>query len=281
MGCFLVEVLKTDFLPNQLGISKMKYTLITGASRGIGEAMAGYCAYKGFNLILVARSKEKLDELAYQLSEKYRIHVMTYVADLSITESTTEIYEWCRANNFYVDKLINNAGVGLYGKFEELSLDDQLNVIYVNQLSMVNMTHKFIPMLKENDQSYIMNVASTACYQPIPYMSIYGATQSFIQSFTLALREEMRKFNINVSCLNPGPTSTDFFERAGLESLPVNSHEVKMSPKEVAQIAIEEMLHGNSEIIPGTNNYLGAYFSKLFPNKFVVKTVSGLFAPKH
>lgn len=257
----------------------MNYTLITGASRGIGEALANYCATKKFNLILVARTKEKLDEIAYKLSDKYGIDVRTYAADLMEPNVPANIYNWCQENNLEVNMLINNVGIGLYGRFEELPLQNQLNVIQINQLTTVIMTHQFIPMLKRHKKSFIMNIASTACYQPIPFMSVYAATQSFIQSFTLALREEMKPFNIHVSCLNPGPTSTDFFERAGLESLPVNSSEVKMSAYDVAEIAIDNLLDDNSEIVPGTNNALGAYFSKLFPNKLVVKTVRGLFAP--
>ena len=258
----------------------MNYTLITGASRGIGEALAAQCAMRKFNLILIARSKEKLDEIAYKLSEKYGIDVKIYVADLIDPNVPVQIAKWCTDNNYRVNMLINNVGIGLYGKFEELPLSEQLNVIQLNQITTVSMTYQFLPLLKKNTEGYIMNVASTACYQPIPYMSVYAASQSFIQSFSLALREELKSANIHVSSLNPGPTSTDFFDRAGLESMAVNSSEVKMSPEDVAEIAIERLLDDNSEIIPGTNNTLGAYFSKLFPNKLIVKTVSGLFAPK-
>ena len=176
--------------------------------------------------------------------------------------------------------LINNVGVGQYGRFEDLSLKAQLDLVQLNQIQTVTMTHQFLPMLKEHYESYILNVASTASYQPIPYMSVYAATQSFILSFTLALREELRHKHVKVSCLCPGPTATDFFDRAGLESLPVNSSEIKMSSEEVAEVAIEGMLDNVSEIIPGTSNTIGAYFSKLFPNKWVLKTVAGLFAPK-
>jgi short-subunit dehydrogenase len=257
-----------------------KYTLITGASRGIGEAIAKYCASKKYNLILVARTKEKLEELAYNLIEEYEVTVQTFVADLTDPDIAVKLFNWCKANNLHVNMLINNAGIGLYGKFDELSITEQLAVIQLNQVATVSMTHQFIPMLKENKESYLLNVASTACYQPIPYMSVYAASQSFLQSFTLAIRNELKIYNINVSCLCPGPTATDFFERAGLENLPVNSSEIKMNSKEVAETAIEGLLDHESEIIPGTNNTIGAYFSKLFPNKFIVKTVSNLFAPK-
>lgn len=257
----------------------MKYSLITGASRGIGEAMAKYCASKRFNLILVARSGGRLDELAYQIMEKYGVDVKTYVADLLDPDSPEKIFHWCIAEGLKVNMLINNAGIGMYGRFNELSLSEQMGLIQLNQIATVTMTHQFLPMLKENAGSYLLNVASTACYQPIPYMSIYAATQAFIQSFTLGIREEMKPYRIMVSCVCPGPTSTDFFERAGLRSLPVNSHEIKMSPAEVAEAAIEGLLDNKSEIIPGTSNTLGAYFSKLFPNKVVVRTVKGLFAP--
>lgn len=258
----------------------MKYTLITGASRGIGEAMARYCAGKKFNLILVARSTDKLHQLAYNLSNEFEVDVKVYVADLTDNASPEQIYKWCRENNFQVNMLINNAGVGLYGKFDQLSHKSQMDLVQLNAMNMVTMTHYFVPMLKENMDGYILNVASTACYQPIPYMSVYAATQSFIQSFSLGIREELKSSNIHVSCLNPGPTATDFFERAGLESLPVNSNEIKMSSEEVAEVAIEGMLDNVAEIIPGTSNTIGAYFSKLFPNKVVLRTVAGLFAPK-
>lgn len=257
-----------------------KYTLITGASRGIGEAMAKYCASKKYNLVLVARTKEKLDELAYKLSDENNIDVKTYTLDLTESDAAVTLFNWCRSNHINVNMLINNAGVGLYGKFDELSITEQLSVIQLNLISTVALTHQFIPMLKENQLSYILNVASTACYQPIPYMSVYAATQAFLQSFTLAIKNELKLYHINVSCLCPGPTATDFFERAGLESMPVNSSEIKMSSDEVAETAIEGLLENDSEIIPGTSNTIGAYFSKLFPNRFIVKTVSGLFAPR-
>jgi len=258
----------------------MKYTLITGASRGIGQAMAEYCASIRFNLILIARSKDKLEELGYKLSEKHGVDVKTYAGDLTDTNLPNEIYNWCVSNGHQVNMLINNVGIGLYGKFEELSIEEQLKLIQLNQITTVTMTHKFIPMLRQSEKSHILNVASTACYQPIPYMAVYAGTQAFIQSFSLALREELKLYNVKVSCVCPGPTSTDFFERAGLETLPVNSSEIKMTSDEVAENAIEGLLDNVGEIVPGTSNTLGAYFSKLFPNKLVVKTVSGLFSPK-
>lgn len=257
----------------------MKYTLITGASRGIGEAMAEYCAIKGFNLILIARSEDKLNEVAERLSKKYKIDARVIPADLFNLDAAAKIYHRCKEDNLDVNMLINNAGIGLYGKFEELSLTEQLRLLQLNQAAMVSMIHVFMPMLKDQQGAHVLNVASTACYQPIPYMSVYAATQSFIQSFSLALREELKGQHVNISCLCPGPTATDFFERAGLESLPVNSSEIKMTAVEVAESAIEGMLDQVAEIIPGTSNTLGAYFSKLFPNKIVVKTVSNLFAP--
>jgi uncharacterized protein len=258
----------------------MKYTLITGASRGIGEAMARYCAEKNFNLILVARSKDKLSELAYKLNEKHGVDVKYYVADLTEPGVCQNIFDWCKESDLHIDMLINNVGIGLYGKFEEWPLKDQLDLIHLNQIVTITMTHLFLPMLKEQEKSYVLNVASTACFQPIPYMSVYAATQAFIQSFSLALREELKSKKIRVSCLCPGPTATDFFDRAGLETLPVNSNEIKMSSREVAEVAIEGLLDSVAEIIPGTSNTIGAYFSKLFPNKMVLKTVAGLFAPK-
>ncbi|MBO9700645.1 MAG: SDR family oxidoreductase [Sporocytophaga sp.] len=259
----------------------MRYTLITGASRGIGLAMAEYCAAKNLNMVLVSRSENKLWEIAARLKATKKIDVKVYPADLTESGVCEKLYDWCVKEGINVNMLINNAGAGLYGKFSSLSLEDQLNLIRLNQCASVSLIYNFIPMLKKAEGGYIMNVASTACYQPIPFMSVYAATQSFLHSYTLALREELKPFNISVSCLCPGPTATDFFEEAGLKNLPVDSSEVKMSPEEVAEIAVEGMLEHDSEIIPGTSNMFGAYFSKIFPNKFIVRTLNRLFAPKN
>jgi short-subunit dehydrogenase len=257
----------------------MKYTLITGASRGIGLAMAEYCASKGFNLILVARSCEKLTEISERLAKQYKVDVKCIETNLTDESSVQDMLYFCNSQNLNIDKLINNAGAGLYGRFVEIDLQKQLELMALNQSALVKMTYNFIPLLKNNSKAFLLNVSSTACYQPIPYMSIYAATQSFIQSFTLGLREELKNSHIQVSVLCPGPTATEFFERAGLNCLPVNSREIKMSPSDVAKVAIEGLMNGISEIIPGTNNTLGAYFSKLMPNKWIVKTVNSLFAP--
>ncbi|MFN6946199.1 MAG: SDR family NAD(P)-dependent oxidoreductase [Cytophagaceae bacterium] len=258
----------------------MKYTLITGASRGIGEAMARYCATKKMNIILVARSGERLENLALELAEQYSVDVKSFVADLTESGKIADLYNWCKALDYEVNILINNAGVGSYGQFENLPMEEQMKLIDLNISATVQLTYQFMPMLKEQTKAHILNVASTACYQAIPYMSVYAATQSFLQSFSLGIRTELKNYNIYASCLCPGPTATDFFDRAGLAGLPVNSKEVKMSPEEVAETAIEGMLDNVAEIVPGTSNALGAYFSKLFPNTWVVKAITSYFRPR-
>lgn len=253
--------------------------MITGASRGIGQAMAEYCAKKGFNLILVARSGEKLEAIGESLKQQFGIKVYILSLDLSLSKSPDEIYRYCKKHEIVIDKLINNAGSGLYGHFDKLDLNKQLELISLNQLALLKLTHLFLPELRKNTTSYILNVASTACFQPIPFMSAFAASQAFIHSFSLALRQELKNSPVHVSVLCPGPTSTEFFERSGLNNLPVNSKEIKMQPGEVAKIAIDSMMCKVAEIVPGTNNALGAYFSKIFPNTWILKTVSGLFTP--
>lgn len=258
----------------------MRYTLITGASKGIGEAMANYCASKKMNIILVARSEERLKIVAEKIIQQHEVDVQIFPADLTVENSIKDLYNWCKARDLEVNILINNAGIGIYGRFDELPLDEQMKVLNLNVLATLNMTYTFLPMLKEQPKAHILNVASTACYQPIPFMSMYAATQSFLQSFTLAIRQELKGFNIRVTCSCPGPTATDFFESAGLTSLVVNSKEVKMAPEEVAENSIEGMIDNKAEIVPGTSNFLGAYLSKLFPNPLVVKAIGGYFKPK-
>ncbi|WMJ73092.1 SDR family oxidoreductase [Cytophagaceae bacterium ABcell3] len=258
----------------------MKYTLITGASRGIGEAIARYCASANMNLILVARSAEALEKVSKEIVDEHQVDIKTFAADLTSPGRVKDLFHWCKAQDYDVNMLVNNAGVACYGKFDDLSYDEQMSVVNLNINTTVNLTYTFLPMLKEQGRAYILNMASTACYQAIPYMSVYAATQAFLQSFSLGIRNELKGENVYVSCVCPGPTATDFFEKSGLAGLPVNSKEVKMSPEEVAETAIQGTLEKVAEIVPGTSNTLGAYFSKLFPNKWVVKMVENYFHPK-
>ncbi|MHB1178199.1 MAG: SDR family NAD(P)-dependent oxidoreductase [Daejeonella sp.] len=241
------------------------YALITGSSKGIGMAMAKSLAKRKFNLLLVARSGDHLLALKKELSETYRIQVEIFPTDLSVPGAAQKVAEWCQENSFPVSVLINNAGYGVWGDFENIVLDEQLNMLRLNINAVVELTHYLLPILKEQSQSYILNVASTAAYQALPMFSLYAASKAFILSFSRGLRFELRKQNISVTCLSPGPVDTGFADRAGLAMLNEMAAKFNMMPDVVAEIAIKGMLNKRSEIIPGFINQVSAFAARILP----------------
>jgi uncharacterized protein len=257
----------------------MSYTLITGASKGIGKALAEEFAGRGHDLIIISRTEEALNELAENLTHKYKIKVNYLSQDLSLPDAAEVIYKWVKSNNFQVDILVNNVAYGTYGHFEKMKLEELKNIILLNIQNVTALIHYFIPELKKHSKAHILNISSTAAYQPVPYLSIYAASKAFINSFTGALRVELKDSNINVSCLAPGPTDSDFFNKSGLEQDIDLSH-VKMEPEQVAKEGVEGMFNEKAVIIPGFSNKLGAFFSKRISSTPVVKALGKLFKPK-
>ena len=258
----------------------MNYTLITGASKGIGKALAEEFARYGLNLILVARSIDKLDSIASQLTESYRVDVKVFPADLTDLNAAMDLYEWCRLNKYYVRILVNNAGYGLYGSFLEADLGEQLEMINLNQLASMRLIHLFGPAMFNLPNPHILNVASTAAFQPVPYMSSYSASKSFIVKFTLGLRKELRKSGINVSCLCPGPTITDFYQTAGLHKSGLTDNKsVLMPPELVASQSLKQLFNKKALIIPGTSNQMGYMMSKFLPVSWITAMIYGIFKP--
>ncbi len=255
---------------NQL--NNIKFTLITGASHGIGKALAEECAARNMNLILVARSEQALIELAGKLKHKYHIEVLHYIADLTEAGSVKALYHWCKSNNYTVDILINNAGMGLFGNFEKIDIDKQMNLIQLNIESIVQMSYYFLPMLNNQNKAYLLNVASLAALYPLPYYSTYGASKAFVLSFTEALRFEYRNNPIQISCLCPGDTKTKFFEDAGNH----NKHGKLMDPTMVAKVGLSELLAGKSVIFPASVKWI-ARIPKSLLKKIVAKRTTTYF----
>ena len=253
------------------------YALITGSSKGIGMAMAKSLAKRGFDLILVARSENQLRDLKKQFSETYGVKVEIFPTDLSVPGAAHKLEVWCSDNSFPVSVLINNAGYGVWGNFENIVLEEQLNMMQLNMNTVVELTHYMLPTLKKQKQSYILNVASTAAYQALPTFSLYAASKAFILSFTRGLRFELRKTNISVTCLSPGPADTGFVDRAGLSKLNDITAKFNMSADSVAEIAIEGMLNNRSEIIPGFTNKISAFASRILPKSILEYAGANIF----
>ncbi|MGM0508941.1 MAG: SDR family NAD(P)-dependent oxidoreductase [Fusobacteriota bacterium] len=224
-----------------------KYTLITGASKGIGKEMAIQCASKNLNIILVARSEEKLKKLKEDLSKKYGVNVYYYVLDLTKKNMADELYKWCLKKGISVNMLINNAGFGMFGKFPELELEKQLNLIDLNIKAVLSLTYRFLEMIKSHDQGYILNVSSLVGLFPLPYGAVYSASKAFISSFSDSLRYELRNSNISVSCVYPGDTSSNFFDETKIH---ISKRDFSMTPEQVAEESIKKLLKNKSRIFP-------------------------------
>lgn len=257
----------------------MGYALITGASKGIGKAIAYELAAKGYNLLLTARNEAALQSIAQHITGQYKVNVQTLAIDLALPETPRRIFDWVTQSGANLNVLINNAGYGIWGRFGAMPLNDQLDMLEVNVTVVVKLTHLLLPLLLRNPNSYILNVASTTAYQAVPAMAVYGAGKAFVVSYSRALAHELKGTNVSVSCLSPGATDTGFMDRAKMDDakLRKQASQVDMTPAAVAKIAVAGMLKGKMEIIPGLPNILTAIAAKLLPKIVIEKIVSRIY----
>ena len=232
----------------------METALITGASSGIGAAFARELARRHYNLILVARSQQKLNTLAQELREQYPIKVEVIVQDLGQPQAATQVYQTVKDRGLTLDLLINNAGFGDYGPFASCSRPRQLEMIQLNIAALVELTHCVLPEMQQRRSGSIINVASIASFQPLPYMSVYAASKAFVLSFSEALWAENRDFNLRIQALCPGPTQSNFFQQAGFpETMKNNNQKVTIVPPEkVVQDSLRGLEKNQPVVVTGT-----------------------------
>ncbi|MCU0472667.1 MAG: SDR family oxidoreductase [Bacteroidales bacterium] len=257
-----------------------KTALITGASKGIGFELARIHASRGDNLILVARNKNKLDELKRELEKKYAINVYTIGKDLSLRSSAREVYDDVKRNGISVDYLINNAGFGDFGLFADCDWDKQEKMINLNITALIHLTRLFLPGMIEKEEGKILNMASTAAFQPGPTMSVYFASKAFVLSFSEAINNEVRDKGITVTALCPGSTDTNFHAIV-LDDPKLVKYRKMASPKEVAEYGYRAMMKGKPLAIQGFKNSLMANAVRFFPRGFIVKIVRKIQEKKH
>jgi len=255
----------------------MNTTLITGASSGIGEAFARKLAALGRNVFLVARSEDKLIALCNELGRTNSVRAQYLALDLSKTESPHQLFAETEKRGLNVDLLINNAGFGALGDFSTLDLNRQLNMIDLNVKALVELTYRFLQPMLQQKQGAIVNVASTAGFQPVPYMSIYAATKSFILNFSEALWEENRRHGVHVMALCPGVTETNFFEASQMQRPPMR---IGQTPEDVVEAAVRGLARKKSLVISGWTNFLMVESERVVPRSLITRVAGRALRPK-
>ncbi len=261
----------------------MKATLITGASGGIGEAFARRLAAERHNLVLVARSEDKLHRLCDELMLEHKITAHYVAVDLIDFEADRRLFDETERHNLEIDWLINNAGYGSMGDFARLELESELEMIGLNVMALVALTHRYLEKMRERGSGgTIINVASTASFQPVPFMATYAATKAFVRSFSEAIAEENRPFNINVLALCPGPTETNFFDAANIGTNAKDAFLKKgmQTPEAVVEAALSAVNRGKSSVVSGWTNWLTARLGNFVPNSLIIRAVGGVLRPK-
>lgn len=252
-----------------------QYALVTGASSGIGECFARMLAARKQNLILVARSKDKLVALGKELSAAHGIAAEPVECDMGVTGAAGRLAALTSDRKLEVELLINNAGFGARRRFHEIPLERQSQMIRLNVMALVELTHYLLPAMVKARRGGIINVSSTASFQPLAYTNVYGATKAFVTNFSMGLAEELRSAGVKVVTLCPGGTRTNFGVASGYEvtNLPGGSQ----SSEEVVTLALKALDRGGGLVVPGIRNKAGVFVQRIVPRSWVAKGAAKIF----
>src|SRR6266581_75682 len=254
-----------------------KWALITGASAGIGVALAKELALGGTKLVLTARRKDRLEELAGTLTATYKISTEVIPADLADSNAPERIFSFPKEKGIEIDLLINNAGFGQYGEFSSVEKQRLLHMVQVNCHAVVHLTRLYLPEMVARRRGDVLILASTASFQAVPYISTYAATKAFDLLFAEGLAEEMKPYGIRVCALCPGSTESEFHIVAGQQKFKRHAE----TAEKVARTGLKALAAGKSYVISGLGNYLGAHGESLVPRRFVTKIAAGMFKPRN
>ena len=253
-----------------------KWALVTGASAGIGVALARELAAGGTNLVLTARRKDRLEELAKELSIKHGVTAEVFAADLADPGAPEKIYSFTQDRGFEIDLLINNAGFGRYGEFPSVETQRLLDMVQVNCSAVVYLTRLYLPQMMARRRGDVLILASTASFQAVPYISTYAATKGFDLLFAEGLAEEMKPYGIRVCALCPGSTESEFHAVSGQEKFQRRAE----TAEKVARTGLKALAAGKSYVISGLGNYLGAHGERLVPRRSVTRIAGNMFKPE-
>jgi short-subunit dehydrogenase len=255
-----------------------KTALVTGASGGIGKAIAHQFAKDGVNLVIAARSTTVLNQLASDWIKTHGVQVSVIAADLSESGAAQALYEEVEQRGIAIDYLVNNAGYGLYGLFEDTRLEDELAMMRINMETLTILTNRFLPGILAR-KGRIMNVASTAAFQPGPYMAVYYATKSYVLSFTEALASELAGSGVTVTALCPGPTRSGFQDKAAMNDSALVKGKRLPTADAVGRAGYNAMQRGQRVYIPGAMNWLMAQSVRFTPRILATTLVRKMSMP--
>jgi uncharacterized protein len=254
-----------------------KWALVTGASAGIGKAIAGELAAGGTNLVLTARRRDRLQDLAKQLNLKYKISTEIFEADLAKPSAPEEIFTFTREKGIAVDLLINNAGFGQYGELASVEPQRLLDMVQVNCGAVLHLTRLYLPDMIARRRGDVLFVASTVAFQAVPYISTYAATKVFDLFLAEGLAEEMKPHGIRVCALCPGTTESEFHDAA---AHPPQARRRSETAEKVAKTGLGALAAGKSYVISGAANYLGAHVQRMVPRRTVTRIAANMMRPK-
>jgi uncharacterized protein len=246
----------------------MPTAVVTGASTGLGREFACLCAEDGYDVVLISRSSPQLEELAAQIRQITGLAARVIVKDLSIPHAPSEVFDELTSAGVQIEVLINNAGFGLVGRFWELDEEQQMQMVQLNVGALTHLTRLFLPGFVQRRRGRILNVASTAAFQPGPLMAVYYATKAYVISFSEAVHNEARDYGVTVTALCPGPTKTEFDKRAGSTKTKLFKSKNVMDAVEVAKIGMTAMKQGKPLVIAGRVNAAMAFLTRFAPRQF-------------
>ena len=257
----------------------MPTALVAGASSGIGRELARLFARDRYDLVLVARGLEKLDRVGAELAQQHHVRSRSVGADLAAPDAPEAIVETLRQAGLSVDVLVNNAGYGIYGPFANADRRTELDLLQVNVVALTHLTKLLLPEMLARGAGRILNVASTAGFQPSPFLAVYAASKAYVVSFSEALAEELAGTGVSVTTLCPGPTATGFQARAGMEGVRLFRGPFVMDAPSVARAGYTALMRGQRLVVPGVGNKLLMESVRFAPRRLVTRIARLIQAP--
>lgn len=270
---------KKSIMENNESNIKESYVLITGGTSGIGYELAKLFAQNGYNMVIVARNEQELDNTAIGFQQQYEIDVVKISKDLFDPQNAFALYEEIKSKGLNIGILINDAGQGQYGKFIETDIQRELDIIHLNISSLVVLTKLFLKDMVQKGRGKILNLSSIASKIPGPYQAVYHGTKAFVQSFTEAIRNEVKDTGVTITALLPGATDTDFFNKAEMQDAKMVKEGKLADAEKVAKDGYEALMKGDDMIVSGFKNKLQVAMGNILPDDVVAEKVNKQQAP--